>query len=349
MSTDFEAEVNSYSPNLMKIALKDILKPDKYGIPVQLVLIEGTSGIGKTTLAWQMCHKWAELDSDEDFELVVLVRLRKKRAQNATTLMDLLPYDENAINIEELTSAIGSGEGVLIVIDGFDELSREHQMHPIYKIFSGQLLSEATVIVTTHPSASACFKRVCERNIHRELEIVGFTVTGIREFSKSIFKSDAVNGFMSYITSNPPIFSMMYHPLSAVIVAKIYKVHRYKTNTPSPKTMSKLFESFTLTLLWRHHLESMNQDENFIDFKMPSSISELPPEVATSFFKIAKIAYNGICKNMFVFNGLDESDFDHLGLMRKISRENIMRGRYIIYVFFHQCVPSCVLSNIHFL
>ena len=114
----------------------------------------------------------------------------------------MLPYDENDIKIKELTSAIGQGKGVLIVCDGFDELSHEQQKNPVYvKLLSGQLLSEATVIVTTHPSASTDFKRVCERNIHRELKIIGFTETGIEEFAKSIFKSDAVKDFMSYITS----------------------------------------------------------------------------------------------------------------------------------------------------
>ena len=169
-------------------------------------MIEGTSGIGKTTLAWQVCHKWANSDSDEDFKLVVLVRLRKTRAQHATTLEDLLPYEKNTMKIKELTSAIGSGEGVLIVIDGFDELPRDQQANPLYvDLFNGELLSEATVIVTTHPSVSACFKRVCERSIHRELEIIGFTEEGITEFAQSIFRIDAidaVNGFLTYITIN---------------------------------------------------------------------------------------------------------------------------------------------------
>ena len=350
-STEFKAED---SPNSIKkianptVALKDLLKHDKDGKTVKLVLIEGTSGIGKTTLAWQICHKWAELDSDEDFELVILVRLRKKRAQNATTLMDLLPYDENAINIEELTSAIGSGEGVLIVIDGFDELSREQQKYPspvFFDIFKDELLSEATVIVTTHPSASASFKRLCERNIHRELEIIGFTETGITEFAESIFQNDAststvtVKDFLSHINSNPPIKSMMYLPLSAVVVAKIYMAHdKNRTNAPSPKTMSQLFESFTLALLLRHY-EFNNQDENFDGVVIPS-ISNLPPEVDTPFLEIAKIAYEGICKNKVVFNDLDRPDFVHLGLMRRVTRHKELIGERVTYVFFHRALQE---------
>ena len=85
------------------VALNDILKPVREEKPVQLVLIEGTSGIGKTTLAWQLCRKWAkeELDSLKDYDLVILVRLRKKRAQKATKLEHLLPYD-NTTDMEGL-------------------------------------------------------------------------------------------------------------------------------------------------------------------------------------------------------------------------------------------------------
>ena len=108
---------------------------------------------------------------------------------------------------------------------------------------------------------------------------------------------------------------------------------------PLLKPCLRAFESFTLTLL-RRHLESMNQGETFVDFKMPSSISKLSSEMVSPFFEIAKIAYNGICKNMFVFNDLDESDFDHLGLMRRVSRENETRGRYITYVFFHRALQE---------
>ena len=85
------------------VTLDGILKPSKEAKPVQRVLIEGTSGIGKTTLAWQLCHKWAkeELDSLKDYDLVILVRLRKKRAQKATKLEHLLPYD-NTTDMEGL-------------------------------------------------------------------------------------------------------------------------------------------------------------------------------------------------------------------------------------------------------
>ena len=324
------------------VALNDILKPDKKGKPVQLVLIEGTSGIGKTTLACQVCYMWAkeELDSLKDYDLVILVRLRKKRAQKATKLEHLLPYG-NTTDMEDLKTAIGNGEGVLIVCDGFDELPHHQQRSDFYvHLFSGELLPAATVIVTTRPSASDVFKTVIDQNIDRELEITGFTEKGIMEFAKSIFSMAILDSFVTYIRTNPPIYSMVLLPLSAVIVAKIYE-ESYKTHTPFPNTMSELFDAFTRVLVQRH-FESKGKK-----IAMPSSLQDIrkiPHVAAHRLFKIVKIAYDGICENMY-FDELPE-DFEHLDLMRKVTHENFARGRYVTFVFFHQTLQE-YLAALH--
>ena len=319
------------------VALDDILRPDKEGKPVQLVLIEGTSGIGKTTLAWHLCHKWAkeQLDSLKDYDLVILVRLRKKRAQKAAKLEHLLPCDIKT-DMEGLIDAIGNGEGVLIVCDGFDELPHHQQRSDFYaSLFTSELLPKATIIVTTRPSATTDFKRVIVQDIHRELEITGFTENGIMEFAKSIFSTAVLDGFLSYIQNNPPINGMMYLPLSAVIVAKIYE-ENYKTDTPFPNTMSELFDAFTRVLV-RRHFESKGQK-----IAMPSSLRDISklPHVAAQLLKVVcKIAYDGICSNLYYFDMLPEN-FEHLDLMRRYTRENIARGRYVTFVFFHQTLQE---------
>ena len=339
---------NDDSPSLIKdqsqpnAALNDILKPDEERKPVQLVLIEGTSGIGKTTLAWHLCHKWAkeQLDSLKDYDLVILVRLRKKRAQKAAKLEHLLPCDIKT-DMEGLIDAIGNGEGVLIVCDGFDELPHHKQESNFYvRLFSGELLPAATVIVTTRPSASDVFRKVIYQDIDRELEIIGFTKNGIMEFAKSIFSTAVLGGFLSYIQNNPPIYSMMYLPLSAVIVAKIYE-ESYKTDTPFPNTMSELFDAFARVLV-RRYLESKDQT-----ISIPSSLQDISklPRVASQLLKIVQIAYDGMCDNLYVFNELPE-DFEHLGLMRKVTRWNIARGRYVTFVFFHQILQE-YLAALH--
>ena len=40
-----------------KIEVNDILKPQENGSPVLLVFVEGPPGIGKSTLAWELCRR----------------------------------------------------------------------------------------------------------------------------------------------------------------------------------------------------------------------------------------------------------------------------------------------------
>ena len=319
------------------IELKHILKPREDGTPVRCVLVEGAPGIGKSTLAWEVCHKWEELESVKQYELVVLVRLREKKAQEARCLVDLLPCDATT-NMKELLAIIGRGKGMLIVCDGFDELPREQRQDgSVYiDLLKGRLLPETTIIVTSRPSVSADLWSLCRHNIDRHLEVIGFTKEDIKRFSDSVFSGDILAGFLSYITSNPPIYSMMYIPLNAVIVALIYQ-DSYDTDTPFPTTMTQLFDALTRALI-RRHLVSTHQVPS--TYCMPPSlqrtedISKLPPLVAQQLLQLARVAYESLREKKYVFTDLRE-DFEHLGMMKKTTSVNVSTGPGCSYSFLH--------------
>ena len=319
------------------IALDDILTPREDGRPVRCVLVEGAPGIGKSTLSWEVCHKWEELESVKQYELVMLVRLREKKAQEARCLEDLLPCDATT-NMKELLAAIGEGDGMLIVCDGFDELPREQRQEgSVYiDLLKGRLLPEATIIVTSRPSVSADLTRLCQHNIDRNLEVIGFTKEDIKRYAESVFSGDILAGFLSYITSNPPIFGMMYIPLNAVIVALIFQ-DSYDTDALFPTTMTQLFDALTRALL-RRHLVSTHQVPS--EYCMPPSlqcmedISKLPPLVAKQLLQLARVAYESLCKKRYVFTDLGE-DFEHLGTMKKSTSVNVCIGPGCSYSFLH--------------
>ena len=318
------------------IALDHILKPREDGRPVRFVLVEGAPGIGKSTLAWEVCHKWEELESVKQYELVVLVRLREKKAQEARCLEDLLPCDATT-NMKELLAAIGEGDGMVIVCDGFDELPREQRQEGsvCIDLLKGRLLPKATIIVTSRPSVSAELRSLCEHNIDRHLEVLGFTREDIKRFAESVFSGDIMAGFLSYITSNPPIYGMMYIPLNAVFVALIYQ-DSYDTDTPFPTTMTQLFDALTRSLI-RRHLVSTRQVPR--EYCMPPSlqrtedISKLPTLVAPQLLQLAKVAYEGMCEKRLIFTDLGE-DFEHLETMKK-STVNKSTGPECSYSFLH--------------
>ena len=319
------------------IALDHILKPTENGRPVRCVLVEGAPGIGKSTLAWEVCHKWEELESVKQYELVVLVRLREKKAQVAHCLGDLLPRDDTT-NTKELLAAIGEGDGMLIVCDGFDELPREQRQEgSVYiDLLKGRLLAEATIIVTSRPSVSAELWSLCQHNIDRHLEVIGFTREDIKRFAESVFSGDILAGFLSYITGNPPIYGMMYIPLNAVIVALIYQ-DSYDTDTPFPTTMTQLFDALTCGLIRRHLVSTCRVPSEYCmppSLQRTEDISKLPALVAQQLLQLAKVAYEGLCEKRYVFTDLGE-DFEHLGTMKKTTSINVCTGPGCSYSFLH--------------
>ena len=310
--------------------LQEILKSECQ--PGQRVLIEGVPGIGKSTLVWEVCHKWEELDSVKQYELVVLVCLRDKKAQEAHCLEDLLPCDATT-NMKELVAAIGRGKGMLIMCDGFDELPDEQrQKGSVYiDLLNGRLLPDATIIVTSRPSVSASLLSTCQHKIGAHIKVIGFTKANIKQFAESVFSGDILEGFLSYITSNPPIYSMMYIPLNAVIVALVYQ-DSYDTDTPFPTTMTQLYDGLTRALV-RRHLKLSYKGNMPPSLQHMKDIDKLPPLVAQQIVELVDLAYNGMLQKTDIFE-LSE-DFEHFGIMKKTTSLDVHTGSESSYTFLH--------------
>ena len=83
------------------------------------MLVEGAPGVGKSTFAWEACGKWAEGEILEDFELVILIKLRDDSIRKATCLGDLIQYPRDPrirqAVIDEITKS--GGKGVLLLLE----------------------------------------------------------------------------------------------------------------------------------------------------------------------------------------------------------------------------------------
>ena len=102
----------------LELNLLSLLRP----IP-RTILIEGAPGGGKSTLAFHICHQWAQGASWlVRFDVLVLAYLRDEAIQKASTLADILPaYNpEISPSIASHLQAI-NGRNVLFVFDGWDE------------------------------------------------------------------------------------------------------------------------------------------------------------------------------------------------------------------------------------
>ena len=232
------------------------------------------------------------------------------------------------------------GKGMLVVCDGFDELPYEQRREgSVYvDLIKGKVLPKATVIVTSRPSVSADLWIQCQHYIDRHLEVLGFTREKIKEYAASIFSGDddALECFMSYITSNPPIHGMMYLPLNAAIVALTYN-DSYASDRPTTTTQLHMYDALTRALIRRHLISTQRVSS---DFRMPQSlqskedINKMPPKVAEQLYNLARVACEGLIEDWYVFTDLDEN-FEHLGMMNKTTSLDPSAGPVCSFNFFH--------------
>ena len=335
------------------IPLEDILKPGEDGKPIRRVLVEGAPGAGKSRLAWELCRKWEELDSVKHYKLVVLVQLRGKRAQEAKVLSDLFPLSKNN-NIEQVIDAIGNGDGVLIILEGFDELPREQRNKGsvyIDLIDHKELLPEATVIITSRPSVSAY---IMKYPIDRRLEILGFTEAKVEDYARSVNFSDPKTheNFLDYINGNPFIKGMMYLPLNAVFVASIFEIH-HRTDLPYPKTMTHLYDAVTRSLIRRHLIDIKLVPPEYTmpiqSLQCMEDINRLPDPLPNQLLELARIAYEGLLNMKYVFSqpGVWNESYDHLGIMKKtVSLDDPATGPTFTFTFLHLTLQK-YLSALH--
>ncbi|CAI7993900.1 NACHT, LRR and PYD domains-containing protein 12, partial [Geodia barretti] len=209
------------------INIEDLLTPEDSGRPVRFILVEGPPGIGKSTFAWEACRRWDEIESLRQYHTVVLLKLREKWVLNATQPSDLFrfpPKPELSTNIAEALNK-SHGHNLLLVLDGFDEVSHSfHENSVVKSILCRQLLPECTIILTTRPVAKHILKSICQPRVDKHVEIIGFTEEErVRYITEVFFKEPELQvNFLKYMFHVPHIKSMMYIPLNCAIIAQVY-------------------------------------------------------------------------------------------------------------------------------
>ena len=312
------------------------------GSQPKCILVEGAPGVGKSTFAWKLCCKWGKGRSLQQYQLVVLLRLRDKNVRAAKNISDLFQYHKRHIQqpvVEEIQGM--GGEGVLLLFEGYDELPKELRTESsiFLDVITGRELPEATVLITSRPWASEFLHRECKEQISQHIEILGFTKDNIQSYLESTIPDDPslLPGLKKYISCYPHIGSLMYIPLNSAIVVEVYRNSR-KDDTLVPKTMTELYSSLVRDLLLRHLLDHPVHGKK--RRWRVRSFSDLPQDVHQQLCEVGRIAYEGILHDQqVIFSDLPE-DFETLGLMQCAPELYVGEGAAVSYNFLHLTVQE---------
>ena len=305
------------------------------------ILVEGAPGVGKSTFAWKLCHKWGKGKLLQQYQLVVLLRLREKTVRAAKNISDLFRYHRRQIQqaaVEEIQDT--GGEGVLLLFEGYDELPEEFRTENsiFLNVITGKELQEATVLITSRPWASELLHRECKRHISQHIEILGFTKADIQSYLESTTANDPflLEGLKKYISCYPHIGGLMYIPLNSAIVVEVYRKSR-KDDTLVPKTMTELYSSLVRSLLLRYLYEHPVHSKRRWRI---CSYSDLPQDVYQQLCEVCRIAYEGILHDQqVIFSDLPEK-FETLGLMQCVPELYADEGTVVSFNFLHLTVQE---------
>ena len=289
----------------------------------KVVMIEGAPGIGKSTLAWELCRKWEDRASMKVFSLVILLRLREERVQDINDDSSLFYAYRRSDRMSLVDEILDSqGKDVLFVLDGYDELPKSLQREGVLvDLLQRSILPDSTVIVTSRPSASGNLLTICEAA--KRIEILGFTQESIQSYAVSMFSnSEELKGFLKYIAAsdNPAINSLMYVPLYAAFIVIIYKDS--KSDDLLPHTLTELYTQLCLTILNRY-LPTKN-------YPTVRKIEDLPTELYQQFLKLAKFAFEGFKNEKVIFR---ENIAEHFGFLDAVPE--LYGGCAVSFNFLH--------------
>ena len=201
------------------------------------------TGIGKTTLAYEVCLRWARDGFlSEDFDAVVLIPLRCVQQRSLEEVM--IEFVRKEV-FEQMDSI--AGRRCLMILEGLDEMAPDRRNNDpffIRLIKDCTVLEKATVMITSRPHA--CNKLKADRLV----EVIGFGPNEIKQFVENSFPNDenSVCELLQQLNDYPNIKSMCYVPLNLVMISDIFMCKKKQL----PSTLTELYKLFLVMTLKRH-------------------------------------------------------------------------------------------------
>ena len=139
------------TPDTRSLTLADILNVKEEENKV--ILIEGGPGMGKSTLAIQICKSWVDGELLKEYDAVILLPLRDPEIQAANNIGDLLLVEnrnEREALYDEITAS--QGDKICFIFEGYDELPEQLRNIPVFLKIK-EKLPQCTLIYTSRPEA----------------------------------------------------------------------------------------------------------------------------------------------------------------------------------------------------
>ena len=305
-------------PGINSVNLSDVLQSKQ---PI-VVALYGPPGIGKTTLCRKLLNMWS--NEEIKYELVLYCPLRNSKFAEAKDLADLFLFDLSKVfNVVDWFKK-RSGEGLLIIFDGWDASSMQSSL--VASIIRRKELGKCSVLITSRSCSSSATS-----SINRHVQVIGFSSEEMlrviiqtiyydsklaQEFidkkkkcdkNGKIFRPNLKNSSTALAVqfiNDHNVLSLCYIPLVCFAVIKSYKHHHGNRI----HGLTDLYESIVRQII-NSHMQS--RDSTFHSVLIFSAM-DLPAPVQ----KLCEIAFDNLSNTRIMLSEESLSNVGYLGLMK---------------------------------
>ncbi|XP_043918051.1 protein NLRC3-like [Protopterus annectens] len=289
-----------------------MVKPEELFYPLndkrvpKKLLVTGVAGIGKTMLIQKVVYDFANSQFYSEFDFVFHFTFRDLNLINKPVSLRSLILMKNGHLSKVLDDILANDDKLLIIFDGFDEFkfyteldidcyvfdpTEEAELVQIIgSILKGELLSEASVLLTSRPTAINHIPLDC---VERFIIITGFSVNEINDFFQKFYQNKELGKAMfDMVKENPCLFTLCYIPAFCYIVCSVFK-ETARLGVEQPKTMTDIYSHYLMVLI-KHHWHKNSTSGN---------VSECD-QVSQAVVGLGKLAYTKLLAHETLF-------FDH--------------------------------------
>ncbi|NXG41587.1 NLRP3 protein, partial [Psilopogon haemacephalus] len=323
-------------PGTTLLTAQALLKPTQGGQTPQVVVLVGAPGMGKTMTVRKVMVEWAEGTLQAQFDYIFCLDCKDLASTKEASVVDLVSkcYPQGRTPGEILDHQ----KKILFILDGFEALgfsliqpkgelsSDPREAKPLETIVLSLLqrtvLPEASLLITTRPTALGSLGRCLEGECHAE--ILGFPAASRQEFFHRYFgnrnKADVA---FRFARGNEVLYSLCSIPVVSWLVctALEQELNKKKSLAECSTTTTQVSMSYLSWLVKRRGREDLQDLQRYL-------------------LKLCSLAADGIWKHEVQFEedelkerGLDQPDLLPLFLHEKVSRGGVDRGS--VYSFAH--------------
>ena len=327
---------------------------DAFQVDRQVILIQGLLVVEKRH--WPIIFagngEWADLYNNTPlYLLVILLKLRDPRIADMSHINELIKHSINDTDVackalQEIESR--EGEGVLLILEGWDELSDDKQQKSLFSsIMSNNInvFNKAGVLITSRPSSIGTIKKLY---VTRNIVILGFSDDQIEQYLIHYFtdprkglNSNLKKQFLAQLNYHSALKALARIPVNLSILVQVFK----QCGEKLPNSLTKLYKKYILLKL--------NHDINHSEIIKQKGFNELkdaPPIISDSLHKLSKLAFYGLQKDRLIFteekiqkrcfpNEKIPSSYDGMGLL-KVENHVLLNRVYKTYAFLHRTVQE---------